>query len=167
MAESASVKSGYYPPVGFHFKVEFIGLTKGDADIRFQSVSGINASVPNSETYQEGGENRFTHRLPQRASYENLVLKRGMLIGSELIAWFKAALEDFKFSPKNVSVTLMNSDHKPLEQWLFYRAWPTKWNVDGFDAEKGAIVIETVELSYQYFERKELVSEPTTSLPNT
>jgi phage tail-like protein len=148
--------AAYYPPVGFHFRVDFEGFSSVSNDIRFQSVSGINASVPNSESYQEGGENRFTHRLPQRASFENLVLKRGMLIGSDLIAWFKDALEAFKFTPKNITVTLLNANHDPLEQWLFHKAWPTKWNIDGFDAEKGAIVIETVEFSYQYMERKEV-----------
>lgn len=146
--------ASYYPPVGFHFRVDFAGFPGSSPDIRFQSVSGINASIPNSETYEEGGENRFTHRLPKRASYENLVLKRGMLIGSQLIQWFKDALEDFKFKPKDITVTLLNASHEPLEQWMFYKAWPSKWNTDGFDAEKGAIVIETVEFSYQYMERK-------------
>lgn len=144
----------YYPPVGFHFRVDF-GF--GGTDIGFQSVSGINASVPNSEPYAEGGENRFTHRLPQRASYENLVLKRGMLVGSALISWFKDALESFRFSPKNITVTLLNAQHLPLEQWVFHKAWPTKWNIDGFDAEKNGIVVETIEFSYQYFERKEII----------
>ena len=145
--------ASYYPPVGFHFKVEFDGIAN-EQDIRFQSVSGISAAAPNSETYQEGGENRFTHRLPQRASYENLVLKRGMLVGSDLIAWFKDAIESFKFKPRNTTVTLLDAKHQPLEQWYFYKAWPTKWNVEGFDAEKSSLVIETVEFSYQYFERK-------------
>jgi len=150
----------YYPPVGFHFRVNFGDFASESPDIRFQSVSGINASVPNSFSYPEGGENRFTHRLPERASFENLVLKRGMLIGSQLIGWFKDALEDFKFKPKDITVTLLNASHDPLEQWVFYKAWPTKWNVDGFDAEKGAIVIETVEFSYQFFERKEVKKVP-------
>ncbi|MCC6371534.1 MAG: phage tail protein [Bacteroidia bacterium] len=146
--------ANYYPPVGFHFKVEFEGISADGADTRFQNISGINASVPNSETYQEGGENRFTHRLPQRASYENLVLKRGMLLNSNLIDWFRDALEYFKFSPRDITVTLMNAEHFPLEQWMFYKAWPTKWNTEGFDAEKSGLIIETVEFSYQYFERK-------------
>jgi phage tail-like protein len=150
----------YYPPVGFHFRVDFGGFPSESADIRFQSVSGINATVPNSYSYDEGGENRFTHRLPEKASYENLVLKRGMLVGSQLIGWFKDALEDFKFKPKLVTVTLLNAAHVPLEQWVFYNAWPTKWDIDGFDAEKGAIVIETIALSYQYFERKEVKKVP-------
>lgn len=144
--------ASYYPPVGFHFRVEFEGITN-ERDIGFQSVSGLNSSVPNSKTYEEGGENRFTHRLPQRASFENLVLKRGMLIGSELIQWFKDALENFRFTPRNVTVTLLNENHQPLQVWIFVNAWPTKWNIDGFDAEKGGIVAETVEFSYQYFRR--------------
>src|SRR2546421_360856 len=102
--------ASYYPPVGFHFKVEFEGITSTD-DIRFQNVSGINASVPNSKTYEEGGENRFKHRLPERANFDNLVLKRGMLIGSELITWFRDALESFKFKPKLITVTLLNASH--------------------------------------------------------
>jgi phage tail-like protein len=150
----------YYPPVGFHFRVDFEGFSSNSSDIRFQSVSGINASVPNSESYQEGGENRFTHRLPQRASFENLVLKRGMLIGSELITWFRDSLENFKFAPKTITVTLLNHKHDPLEIWQFYKAWPTKWNIDGIDAEKGAIVIETVDFSYQYMERREVFKDP-------
>lgn len=144
--------ASYYPPVGFHFRVDFEGINNTQ-DIGFQSVSGLNSSVPNSKTYEEGGENRFTHRLPQRASFENLVLKRGMLIGSELIQWFKDALENFRFVPRNVTVTLLNENHEPLQVWEFVNAWPTKWNIDGFDAEKGGIVAETVEFSYQYFRR--------------
>jgi phage tail-like protein len=148
--------ANYYPPVGFHFRVDFGSFSDSSPDIRFQSVSGINASIPNSEPYPEGGENRFTHRLPVRASYENLVLKRGLLIGSGLISWFRAAVENFTFKPQMVTVTLLNAAHLPLQQWVFHNAWPTKWNVDGFDAEKNGIVVETIELSYQYFERKDI-----------
>lgn len=144
--------ASFYPPVGFHFRVDFEGITN-ERDIGFQSVSGLNSTVPNSETYEEGGENRFTHRLPKRPTFENLVLKRGMLIGSDLIQWFRDALENFKFSPRTITVTLLNENHEPLQVWQFVNAWPTKWNIDGFDAEKGGIVAETVEFSYQYFRR--------------
>ena len=50
---------GYYPPVGFHFKVEFIGIGN-DNDTRFQSVSGLNVEY-DTESFKEGGENRFEH----------------------------------------------------------------------------------------------------------
>lgn len=144
-----------YPPAGFHFSVIFDGLGT-EKETGFQSVSGLNASIPNSFEIKEGGENRFTHRLPERATYDNLVLKRGLLVGSELIGWFRDAIEYFKFQPITVTVNLLNENHEPLESWQFVNAWPSKWNIEGFDAEKNGIIAETIELSYQYYTRLEV-----------
>jgi phage tail-like protein len=144
-----------YPPVGFHFKVEFGGLEPG-TEIGFQTVSGLNGTVPNSETHQEGGENRFIHRLPAVPTFDNLVLKRGMLVNSKLIDWFKDAIERFKFTPRNITVTLLNEKHEPLQSWIFINAWPTKWSIEGFDAENNGIMVDNVEFSYQYFVREEM-----------
>lgn len=141
-----------YPPVGFHFSVVFEGLTN-DTEIGFQTVSGIKASISKEFVIREGGENRFTHRLPGRVSYGNLILKRGLLSDSRLIQWFKDAVENFIFNPVTVTVNLLNENHEPLESWQFINAYPTDWNIDGFDAESNAIVAETIELSYQYFQR--------------
>lgn len=145
----------YYPPVAFHFRVDIDGLTTGDRDINFQEVSGLDASV-GEFTYNEGGENRFVHRLPDRVTYDKLVLKRGMLVGSSLIGWFKDAVESFKFDPKDVVVTLLNADHEPLEAWNFVKAYPVKWSISGFNAQGNEIVVETIELAFQYFARMEV-----------
>jgi len=147
--------ANYYPPVGFHFRVDIEDITTGDQEINFQEVSGINVSV-GEMTYNEGGENRFVHRLPDRVSYEKLVLKRGMLIGSKMVSWFKDAVESFSFDPKTITVTLLNSEHDPLEAWSFVQAYPVKWSVSGFNAQNNELVIETVELSFQYFRRLEV-----------
>lgn len=105
------------------------------------------------EEIAEGGENRFTHRLPVRAKYSNLILKRAMLTDSGLISWFKDAIENFIFSPATVMVKLLDQDHEPLVTWSFTKAWPVKWVVSDFKATENAIVIETIELAYQYFRR--------------
>jgi phage tail-like protein len=147
--------ANYYPPVGFHFRVNIEGLTSDTRDISFQEVSGINAKV-GEFTYNEGGENRFVHRLPDRVTYEKLTLKRGMLIGSELIGWFRDAVESFKFDPRNVLVTLLNSEHEPLESWSFVKTYPVKWSIGNFNAEQNEVVVETIELSFQYFKRMEV-----------
>lgn len=141
-----------YPPVGFHFSVVFEGFS-GSQEVGFQTVSGIDATISQEYTITEGGENRFTHRLPGRASYGNLVLKRGLLLSSELIEWFKDAVENFKFRPTTVTVNLLNEQHEPLESWQFINAYPVKWNIEGFDAEANGIIAETIELSFQYFKR--------------
>lgn len=147
--------ANYYPPVGFHFRVDIDGITEGDKEISFQEVSGLNASI-GEFTYNEGGENRFVHRLPDRATYEKLVLKRGMLVGSKMISWFKDAVESFKFDPKDITVTLLNGDHEPLESWSFVKAYPVKWSISNFNAQQNEIVVETIELAFQYFNRLEI-----------
>lgn len=147
--------ASYYPPVGFHFRVSFNlpGLTGSDSDSRFQEVSGIEAELLVQDLI-EGGENRFTHHLPLRAKYKNLTLKRGMLTNSKLIAWFKDALENFNFTPTSVTVKLLNEKHEPISTWVFDNVWPVRWAVSDFNAKEAQLVVETIELSYNYFRRQ-------------
>ena len=143
----------YYPPVGFHFRVEFTLDGMQDGDVRFQEVSGLSAELGIEEVV-EGGGNRFPHRLPTRAKYSNLILKRGLLTDSRLIDWCSDAIENFDFEPTTVNVTLLNENHEPVaESYSFVRAWPVKWAVSDFKAQENSIVVETLELAYNYFSR--------------
>jgi phage tail-like protein len=139
----------YYPPWGFYYKVEF-GISQNKNDVRFQSVSGLSVEY-DMEEYKEGGENRFTHKLPVRTKYADMVLKRGMLTDSEVIQWFFNAFRDREFVPTDVNVILMNEQSEPLRTWKVAHAIPKKWLVSDLNANDNAIVIETLELSYRYF----------------
>ena len=103
------------------------------------------------EEYKEGGENRFSHKLPGRTKYADLVLKRGMLTDSALIAWFMDAFRDRVFEPTDVNVILMNEAGDPLRTWKIVQAIPKKWSVSDFNSGENTVVIETMELSYRYF----------------
>ena len=142
----------YYPPVGFHFRVEFPGVGAGDKDVRFQEVSGLRAEI-GIEELAVGGENLFTYRLPTRPKYGNLILKRGMLNDSGLISWFQNAIENFQFKPVDIDVHLLNENNEPLSTWTFLQAYPVKWVISDFRAMENALVVETIELAYQYFLR--------------
>ncbi len=144
--------SNYYPPVSFFFKVEFQGIGQRDGDTRFQQVSGLGAEI-GIEELPVGGENRFAYRLPSRAKYRNLVLKRGMLNDSALVDWFKKAIEDFSFAPADVHVSLLNEDHQVSASWVFVQAYPVKWEVSDLDAMQNAVAVEKIELAYQYYRR--------------
>lgn len=141
--------SNHYPPVGFHFVVKFENLSE-EADTRFQEVRGLSVSV-NTEDYKEGGENRFVHKLPQGTSYDNLVLKRGLVRDSKLTDWCKKAIENLQFEPTNLLVTLLNENHEELCSWNVVNAYPVQWSVSDLNAEQSEIVIETLELNYHYF----------------
>lgn len=139
----------YYPPWGFYYKVEF-SISKDKNDVRFQAASGLSVEY-DMEEFKEGGENRFTHKLPVRTKYADLVLKRGMLTDSKVIDWFLAAFRDRKFVPTDINVILMNEKSEPLRTWKIAHAIPKKWSVSDLNANDNAVVIETMELSYQYF----------------
>lgn len=141
--------SAYYPPSGFYYKVEF-ALSKEANDARFQSVSGLNVEY-DIEEFKEGGENRFTHKLPGRTKYGDLVLRRGMLVGSDVVRWFLDAFRERLFKPTDISVILMNEKSEPLRSWNVTHAIPKKWSVSDLNANESSLVIETLELTYQYF----------------
>lgn len=141
--------AAYYPHWGFFYKVSFADSKEPD-DARFQSVSGLSVEY-DIEEYKEGGENRFTHKLPVRTKYSDLVLKRGMLIGSAVTGWFLAAFRERAFSARDVNVILMNERGQPLRTWKVAHAVPKKWTVSDFNANENSIVVETLELTYQYF----------------
>ena len=139
----------YYPPWGFYYKVEF-GISDNRNDARFQSVSGLSVEYE-YENFREGGENRFEHKLPVRTRYADMVLKRGMLVGSEVINWFTRAFRDRDFQPTDINVILMNENGEPLRTWKVTQAIPKKWQVSDLNSTENAIVIETMELTYRYF----------------
>ena len=141
--------AGYYPPWGFYYEVEF-SISQDANDARFQTVSGL-AVEYDYESFKEGGENRFEHKLPVRTKYADMVLKRGMLTDSSVIKWFLSAFRDREFKPADINVILMNEKGEPLRTWKVAHAIPKKWLVSDLNANESSVVIETMELTYRYF----------------
>ena len=141
------------PPTGFHFKVEFELPNTKRCDSRFQEVNGLSVTVE-TEEFKEGGENRFTHKLPKRTSYGNLELKRGFFSSSAIIDWCVDAIENFNFTAVNISITLLNELHQPIALWYVVNAYPTEWSTSGFNAQSSDLVVESIKLNYAYFKQE-------------
>ncbi|ADO69350.1 phage tail protein [Stigmatella aurantiaca] len=143
-----------YPPVGLFYAVR-VGILSTETDSRFKEASGLSVEL-SVEEVGEGGENRFRHRLPGAARYPNLVLRRGMVVKTmPLYLWCKATLQAnfaLPIIPQTVQVVLLNEKAQPLRTWSLMNAWPVKWSVSDFHSMEAEVVIETLELSYQYFE---------------
>jgi len=114
----------YYPPWGFYYKVEF-SISKDKNDVRFQSVSGLSVEY-DYESYKEGGENRFEHKLPVRTKYADLSLKRGMLTDSTVLKWVLDAFNNRVFLPIDINVILIDEQSEPLFTWKVAHAIPKK-----------------------------------------
>lgn len=137
----------YYPPTGFYFGVSF---GNDRIDNQFQSVSGLSVEME-MEEYAEGGENRFKHKLPLRTNYPKLVLKRGLVLDSELVRWCKNAFENFQFELRDITISLYDKSQQPIYTWKITGCIPTKWTVDDLNSMEGKLLIETIEISYQYY----------------
>jgi len=146
-----------YPYTGFHFVVLFELFPQLPKDIAFQEVSGLTVDV-NLDTYNEGGENRFVHRLPGRTKYSDLVLKRGMTLVSGVTAWAIDGIENFNYVPTNLIVSLLDENHLPVSSWYIVNAIPIKLELSPFNAEEGKIVIESFTLRYEYYKTLSLSS---------
>ncbi|MFN0195033.1 MAG: phage tail protein [Aestuariivirga sp.] len=136
------------PIIGMRFGVLFLagGVIPNPLDIRFQKVSGLSVEVQ-TEPVSEGGQNLYTQMLPKGLTHGNLVLERGMVVGSPLNLEFNATMSLFKFITSNVLITLLGESKAPLAAWLFMKAYPVKWSTSDLNAEP-ALVIDTMELAY-------------------
>jgi len=139
-----------YMPVVFYFKVLVEGIG-GDHEAGFESMSGLDIKIE-TEAIQEGGGNKFQHRLPPQPKYANLILKRGLL-GTSFMAWINEALQNFAFKPKMLTVMLLNEKGEPMVSWAFHNAYPVSVKVSGLTPAENKYAIETLEFAYSYYER--------------
>jgi len=153
----------YYPPPGFHFKVEVAGLADMH-DVCFTDAGGLSVEMVTEEV-PEGGENRFVQKYPVRAKYPELTLKRGLLVRSALFEWIRAAIQDFAIVPRDVDVKLLNELHQPLVTWHLVNAYPTKWALNDLSSTANAVAVESLQFFYQYFTVDATYVPPLPALP--
>ena len=145
-----------YPPAAFYFSVSFNGDT---TDSSFQEVSGLKVEWEMLEV-REGGQNRFTHKLPVRTKSSNIVLKRGAVVsGSPLATWlgssFQADLARPPIKTRDVVIQLLNDTGDPIVKWWARGAYPLSWDHSALSSMESNLLIETVELSCAFIERSE------------
>lgn len=96
------------------------------------------------EEIQEGGLNAYTHQLPGRRKGARISLKNG--IGkSALLSWYLEAIEK-AVTRKPLTITLLNSQRKPLMVWDIRESYPVKWSGPQLKSDDNTIAIQTLEL---------------------
>ncbi len=139
-----------YPTLGFYFTLNVEGIVEA---LSFQEVSGLNSQI-DTEEVSEGGENTFAHRHLLTPKYSNLVLKRGIVQNdTDFLKWINDAVQYLKFKPTLLTVRLVREDGNSLATWTFDQAYPVAINLT--DSRKNELMIETLELCYTSFKRKD------------
>src|SRR4051794_8770041 len=81
---STSGDSGFYGASAT--TATFLVKVDGEEIGRFTEAQGLEVSI-DIEELEEGGVNGYTHKLPGRMKWPNLVLKRGVTETNNLFAW--------------------------------------------------------------------------------
>jgi len=106
-------------PVAYCFSISFAG--DDSAGSRFREVSGLQ-DEPETESFVEGGENRFVHRLPSGSRRGNLKLKHGVVaIDNDLVGWCKSILEadlSKAIEPKDLKIDLLDGTGETVRCWI-------------------------------------------------
>lgn len=142
---------GYYFNVGFIFKAS---EKKKPIDIGFKEISGLSAEL-NLEQRNQLGINGYNVGLPNKTKFGNLILKKGLTKDtSNIMNWFEKSRVSMVVKTATVLISVLDEElHKPLINYMFYNVFPIKWEVSGFNAMESQLLIESVELKYDYFER--------------
>jgi len=139
---------------GFYFSLRLPGESR-TTDAAFQEITGLGKEVGTEEVVS-GGENRFKYRLPSTVTYQNLVLKRGVVLtSSPLVSWCEDTMDGGMAKPvqtKDVLLKLLDDKGQAAMSWSFTKAWPVKWSMSDLKSQENTVLIETVELAYQYFQ---------------
>ena len=135
----------------YRFQVDISGVTVAE----FSECTGLELKVK-TELIRQGGQNEFTHVLPGRIEYGNLVLRRGYVTNSELFTWCLTVLNrrGRPLERKDVTVSLVTpggarGELQTVFQWTFLGAYPVKWTGPAFKASDNGVAMEALELAHE------------------
>lgn len=162
---SFSVNTHRFDPYrGFKFKIKWdnqyvAGLSKCSALKKTTAM----------EEWREGGDPSTTRKLPGQTTYEAITLEQGITHDTTFEEWANlvnnfqgdAAMSLLNFR-KNVTIDVFNLAGQPVLSYNVYRCWVSEYQaLPDLDAGGNAIMIATIKLENEGWERDAAVTEPT------
>jgi phage tail-like protein len=144
-------------PRSFAKKFRFVVEIDGVASAGFAKCSELSVEVAKIEQY-EGGS-LIPQKSPGRLTFADITLERGATQDLDLFNWMRdiavasanAGLPEPLFK-RNLDIVQMERDGSTLKRWAVYGAWPNKLVAGAWDNTADENVIESVTLSYDYFD---------------
>lgn len=133
------------PFANYQFRVEIEGIEI----FGFKEVLGLSNKTDIYE-YQEGGQNKFTHKFVGQTTFSNLTLKKGMILDQSIYEWREQVIEGkIEDALRDITIILISEKgfYEKELSWRFYDVWPCKWESSTFDSMTDNLGIETLELA--------------------
>jgi phage tail-like protein len=142
-------------PIADRFLFEVDGVEIGV----FREVTGLQVTV-NIVEVAEGGQNSYTHKLPARMTWPNIIFKRGLTQSDALFDWLqKSSGEGFagnsnKLTRSTGAVTALDSTGLRLRAWEFIDVFPVRWKGPDFVIGSVTPLGEELEVAHHGFRSK-------------
>jgi len=135
-------------------------------------VAGISKISPLKRTtdvieHREGGDPSTSQKSPGQTKYEPITLERGLTQDTEFEAWAKkvwsldsgVASNEFR---KDIVIDIFDEDGQKVLSYKVYRCWVSEYTVaqPSLDANSNAILIESIKLENEGWERDTSITEP-------
>jgi len=136
-------------------------------------VSKVSALKRSTEVvkHREGGDPSSSRKSPGRTEYEAITLERGVTHDTEFEKWAnkvwnygsglgsEVSLKDFR---KDILIELYNEAGQLVTTYKVYRCWVSEFQAQAdLDANANAVLIQSIKLENEGWERDYEVSEPT------
>jgi len=137
------------PLATFRFTVD-IG---GDKWVGVFTECSLPAIEWDVEEIKEGGRNDYIHQIIGHRKAGKVTLKHGLTKKYELMNWYAEMMdEDYKNYKKTVTITLLDSEHKPVLRWNLQNAFPIKVTWPDLKTGDAAVAIQSLELAVGHVE---------------
>lgn len=138
----------------FRFKVEIDGVLAA----AFSQVSGFGVRVETSE-YRSGNDLRSVPmEIPTLTRYDHITLSKGIVGDYDMLQWVLSVASSDIAPPtgidrRNVTITLIDDKGKDGPKWFITGAYPVSYQISDFDALRGEVAVESLEISHLGFKR--------------
>lgn len=166
MAQFSVNAQRFDPYKNFKFRVKWDGRYVA-------GVAKVGALKRTTEVvkHREGGDPSSTRKSPGRTEYEAISLERGVTHDPEFEKWAnkvwnygsglgaEVSLKDFR---KDIIIELYNESGQLTTAYKVYRCWVSDYQAQAdLDANANAVLIQSIKLENEGWERDAAVQEPT------
>lgn len=140
------------PYRNFNFLVDLGDGAEG-AQAGFTEVSGLSMTVDVIEYRVGNAKESGAAKLPGRAHYGDVVLKRGIIGSLNLYQWIDQVRNGDQNARRTVTIRLLSEDGtEVVTTWKLLRAWPSRFAAASLVAGSHDVAIEELVLTHERLE---------------
>jgi len=139
------------PLLGFCFQLDIGEKVAGF----FTEVSGVGSEndIVEQKISQKGKP--IVRKVPGRLKWTDVSLKRGITAKLDIWEWRQKVIDGkLKDARTTVTIHMLNREYKPVAEWTFVNAWPSKVTGPTFKSDSNEFGVEEVTIVHEGMYRK-------------